>query len=208
MKSIIIGLCTLALLCTTSCKNDAKTTPSLEIETTVKTKGYTIKPEATNVKWTAYKTTGKKPVSGNFTVLKFNEKSGKTPTEVLNGLQFSIPVSSVFSKNEVRDTKLKESFFAAMLNPDFLKGSISFTDGSNCKASITMNGETHDLALQYTIEGNNVSMHGVMNLEEWNALGAVEALNKVCFDLHKGEDGVSKTWNDVAIEITTRLIKQ
>ena len=209
MKTYTLSLFCILLVFSTSCKNETKIkADTTENETTVKAKGYTIKPDATTVKWTAYKTTEKKPVSGNFTVLKFKENSGNTPMEALNGLHFSIPVSSIFSKNEERDAKLKVSFFGAMLNTNFLKGSISITDSNNCKASIKMNGKTHDLALQYTIEDDNVSLHGVMNLENWDALGAIEALNKVCFDLHKGEDGISKTWNDVAIDITTKLIKQ
>ena len=44
-----------------------------------------------------------------------------------------------------------------------------------------------------------------MDLKNWNAIDALNALNKVCFDLHKGADGVSKTWEDVAIEIETYL---
>lgn len=39
----------------------------------------------------------------------------------------------------------------------------------------------------------------------WNALEALAALNKVCFELHKGPDGVSKTWEEVAIEVSTYL---
>ncbi|MFT4802596.1 MAG: hypothetical protein ACI93N_002376, partial [Flavobacteriaceae bacterium] len=65
-----------------------------------------------------------------------------------------------------------------------------------------------DLPLSYTTEGNNFTFKGVMNLDDWNASEAIEALNKVCFELHKGADGVSKTWNEVAIEINTTISKQ
>ena len=80
-----------------------------------------VKPEATSVKWTAYKTTEKKGVNGVFTVLNFENKEGTTAQEALNNLSFSIPVSSLFSKDETRDVKLKESFFGAMLDTEFLK---------------------------------------------------------------------------------------
>ena len=73
-------------------------------------------------------------------------------------------------------------------------------------AKITMNGVTAELPLEVTItDERRLSMKGTMDLKDWNALGALEALNKVCFDLHKGADGVSKTWEDVAIEVNTYL---
>jgi hypothetical protein len=42
-----------------------------------------------------------------------------------------------------------------------------------------------------------------MYLDNWNAQHAVDSLNIVCKDLHKAADGISKTWNDVAINITS-----
>jgi hypothetical protein len=71
-----------------------------------------------------------------------------------------------------------------------------------------MNGVTNDLPLDVEItDERRVSIKGTMLLKYWNALGALETLNKICFDLHKGEDGVSKTWDDVAIEVNTYLRK-
>ena len=94
-----------------------------------------------------------------------------------------------------------------MLNTEFLKGTIKFVD-NNYVASITMNDVTNDLPLTVSItDERRVSMTGTMNLKDWNALAALDALNKVCFDLHKGPDGVSKTWEDVAIEVNTFLRK-
>ena len=76
-------------------------------------------------------------------------------------------------------------------------------------ASITMNGETNDIPMDITIaDERRVTLVGTMNLKDWNALDALASLNKVCFDLHKGADGVSKTWEDVAIEVSTFLRKK
>ena len=38
-----------------------------------------------------------------------------------------------------------------------------------------------------------------------NALDALASLNKACYDLHTGSDGVSKTWEDVAIKASVQL---
>ena len=117
MKKISILFFALAISLT-SCKNEkkeAKPEAPEEVTTAVK---YVVKPEATSVKWTAYKTTEKKPVGGEFKILKFDEKAGATPEEALNDLEFSIPVSSVFTNDatNTRDAKIKESFFGAMLD--------------------------------------------------------------------------------------------
>lgn len=206
MKKISFLLIALTL-CFLACKNEKKETkPANE---TVITEKFVVKPEGTSVKWTAYKTTEKKPVGGVFKILRFENKQGSTPQDALNNLSFSIPISSLFTNDETntRDAKIKTSFFDAMLNTEFIKGTIKFIDNSYV-ASITMNGVTNNLPLTVSITNERrVSMTGTMNLKDWNALEALESLNKVCFDLHKGPDGVSKTWEDVAIEVNTFLRK-
>lgn len=192
-----------------SCKNEKKETKTTESEV-VETEQFVVKPEATSVKWTAYKTTDKVGVNGEFTTLKFDNKSGNTPQEAINNLNFSIPISSLFTNDatNTRDAKIKASFFGTMLNTDFIKGSIKYIDDGYI-ASITMNGVTSNLPLDIKItDERRVTLTGTMQLKDWNALDALAALNKVCFDLHKGADGVSKTWEDVAIEINTFLRKK
>ncbi|TNJ43530.1 YceI family protein [Tamlana fucoidanivorans] len=191
----------------TSCKNDKKEVKKEAEETTITAEKFVVKPEATSVTWTAYKTTDKKGVGGEFTVLKFDNKEGASVEEALNNLSFSIPVSSLFTKDEGRDAKIKEFFFGAMLNTDLITGIIKY-EGNTAVASLTMNGVTHDLPLNVSItDERRVSLTGTMNLKDWDALRALASLNKVCFDLHKGEDGISKTWEDVAIEVNTFLRK-
>ena len=195
--ALIIGL--------TSCKDEKKKETS--VEPLAEVKSFIVKPEATSVKWTAYKTTEKKGVGGEFTTLNFNEKSGATVQEALNNLSFSIPISSVFTNDatNTRDAKIKKFFFGAMLDTEFLKGKIKFINGAYV-ASITMNGVSNDLPLDFSVtDERRVSFKGIMNLNKWNALEALASLNKACFDLHKGADGVSKTWEDVSITIETFL---
>ncbi|RCW91470.1 YceI family protein [Winogradskyella arenosi] len=189
----------------TSCKEEKKEVKTESTETIDNAVKYVIKPNATSVKWTAYKTTEKVPVGGEFSTLNFDAKEGATPQEALNNLEFAIPIENLFTKDESRDLKIKTSFFGSMLNTEFIKGKIKYIDNAYV-ASITMNGVTADLPLEVSItDERRVSLKGVMQLKDWNALGALEALNKVCFDLHKGADGVSKTWEEVAIEVNTYL---
>lgn len=206
MKKISYLIIVLALSIVACKDNKKETTTEGNMEIAASEK-FVAKPEATSVKWTAYKTTDKLPVGGEFTVLKFDEKSGATAEDALNNLNFSIPVSSLFTKDPSRDAKLKESFFGAMLDTDLINGTIKVANG-NYVATLTMNGVTKDLPLTVEItDERRVKMTGTMNLADWDALGALESLNKVCFDLHTGPDGVSKTWEDVAIEVSTYLRK-
>ena len=46
-------------------------------------------------------------------------------------------------------------------------------------------------------------MKATMNVTNWNASDALSSLNKVCIDLHRGADGVSKTWSEVGLNITS-----
>ena len=197
-----------ALALTTSCKSDKKETPAAEAPVE-KTEQFVIKPEGTTVNWTAYKTTEKTPVSGVFTTLNFDAHSGSSVQEALNGVSFSIPVSTIFSKDSIRDGKLQKFFFNVMSDTEFLKGTLKTTSATEAVASITMNGETHDLPLTYTVaDDRRVSLSGVMQLKDWNALDALATLHKACEVLHTGADGVSKTWEEVAITIDTYLREQ
>ncbi len=201
----ILSLIAIFALVFTSCKNkdkkkDAETTATIE-------KTYTASADGTTIGFTAYKTTDKTPVGGKFTLVKLkNAKSAATAIEALDNLEFSIPVSSLFTKDTLRDGKLKKFFFGVMDQAEMISGTFKFDAEKKCTVSLKMNGVTTDLPLAYTVtDKKRVNFTGVMNLENWNALDAVASLSEVCFDLHKGADGVSKTWTEVAIEASTVL---
>lgn len=180
-----------------SCKKEEKVETPVE-ETVVET-GLKIIADSTKVNWTAYKTTDKVAVGGSFNEISLNDtKVGNTPQEVLEGARFSIPVSSVFTNNPDRDSKLKEFFFMVMKDPEFLAGEIHTKDGST-SLLLTINGITKEVAVETSFENNKFTVNGTLNLEDFGAQDAVASINKTCFDLHKGPDGVSKTWSEVAI---------
>ncbi len=70
---------------------------------------------------------------------------------------------------------------------------------------LTMNGITRELPIAYIVTNNKVTIVGNMELDNWQAKVALEALNVVCKDLHTGDDGISKTWSDVKIEVIAVL---
>ncbi len=201
-KIFIITLILGASLQFTSCKTEKK--KDLDARKEVKEFPFSLKTAKNTVHWIAYKTTDKLPVKGKFKKVDIIKNGdGNTAKEAINGAEFSIPVSSLFTADASRDFKLKKFFFGFMDNTKLLSGTLNISDDTNGVASITMNGVTADLPFTYTLEGKKFKFSATMNLDNWNTQKAVASLNIACKDLHKAKDGVSKTWSDVAINITS-----
>jgi hypothetical protein len=186
----------------TSCKPEKK--KEAETKKEVKVAAFSLKTAKNSIDWVAYKTTDKLPVKGKFKKVDITKNGeGETAKEAINNAEFSIPVSSIFTADVSRDFKLKKFFFGFMDNTKLLSGKLTLSDDTNGTASITMNGVTADLPFTYTLIGKEFKLTAIMNLDNWNAQKAVESLNVACKVLHTGKDGVSKTWNEVAINITS-----
>lgn len=181
----------------TSCKKEVKKADPIQ---------YTIEPKTTTINWTAYKTTDKIPVKGVFNTVNIAKTTTTTnPFEAVNQIEFSIPVNSINSKNEGRDAKLINAFFGSMTDTQNIKGKIDLGDNGKGNVAITMNGITANLPITYTISGQLIEMDATMNLDNWKTKLAIDALNKVCNEKHKGKDGISKTWSEVNIHIVSYL---
>ena len=186
----------------TACKTEKKKETTVKKE--IKTFPFSLKTAKNSINWVAYKTTDKLPVKGKFKKVNITKNGeGNTAKEAIDGAEFSIPVSSIFTADVSRDFKLKKFFFGFMDNTKLLSGKLTLTDDTKGTASITMNGVTADLPFTYTLKGKEFKLTATMNLDNWNAQKAVESLNVACKVLHTGKDGITKTWNEVAINITT-----
>ena len=186
----------------TSCKTEKKQESLVKKE--IKSYPFSLKTAKNTVNWVAYKTTDKLPVKGKFKKVNITKNGeANTAKEAINGAEFSIPVSSIFTADVSRDFKLKKFFFGFMDNTSLLTGALNISDNTNGIASITMNGVTANLPFTYTLVGKEFKLTAIMNLDNWNTQKAVESLNAACKVLHAGKDGISKTWNEVAINIIT-----
>jgi polyisoprenoid-binding protein YceI len=197
MKTIIHSiLLTVFIVAVTSCKNDVKKKEKESSNT-----GYTIDTNRTAINWTAYKTTDKVAVAGKFTFFNItNNHSGNTISEALDGAEFSIPVTSVFSNNSSRDYKIKNVFFGVMKNTELISGKIQLNDATSGLVMLTMNDTTKELPFSYVLSDQHIEMSTVMKISDW-ALPALESIHKACELLHTGPDGISKTWDEAAIDI-------
>jgi len=204
MKKIILYSTVILMLMAISCK-DKKTEP-LQNKFDL---NYSIDLENTVLNWTAYKTTDKIPVKGVFEEVKIkNDRASASVIGILDGLEFEIPVSSIYSKDSIRDWKLKEYFFGVMKNTLKLTGKFHAEENGKGKISLTMNGLTNDLPFTYEVKGDEIEVNATMDLDTWQAQYAIESLNVVCYDKHKAADGISKTWSEVTINAQIKAISK
>jgi polyisoprenoid-binding protein YceI len=201
MKKIyVLPLLLLTMTLLNSCKENVKK------EAKPAEKTYTVLADSTTINWTAYKTTAKVPVKGQFLKVSIeNAKKDTTALGALNGLKFKIPISSLVTKDTIRDAKLKKYFFGSMKNSSTITGTVHINKENGSTVDISMNGITRELPIAYIVTDNKVTIVGNMELDNWQAKAALEALNVVCKGLHTGDDGISKTWSDVKIEVIALL---
>ncbi|MDN3690112.1 hypothetical protein [Cyclobacterium jeungdonense] len=152
------------------------------------------------------------PVGGKFNEITIsNFGSGDTTLEAMDGTEFSIPVSSLFSNDPTgtRDPKILEFFFGALENTELISGVFKVGADNQCSIDVTLSGQTETIPLTYsTVNDTKFIFDGVMELANWDALGAVASINKACEALHTGTDGISKTRSEVAIHTEVLLAKK
>ncbi|WP_010521227.1 YceI family protein [Aquimarina agarivorans] len=198
MKKLLV-LAIAASLFTVSCKEKVEAKETVEKEE-VAQKGYKVSAEGSIVEWTGYKFTEKKGVKGKFKKINvIDAPVAATPVEAFNGVDFSIPVSSIFSNNAIRDGKLMKLFFGYMDNTDLLTGNFK-TKGDQIFLNLKMNDVTKEIPLKHTISDRHVKLEGSLNILDFGAEKAFNSIHKACEVLHTGPDQVSKTWEDVKVE--------
>lgn len=217
MKKIIFALSAAVVL--VSCGGN-ETTPAVETpkqDSTSQACIYSYDSSSTEIVFGAFKFTEKKEVKGSF--LKFtvdNTKESDQPYKVLEGAEFKIDIEGMSTKDIGRDKNIKTSFFYIMDSTAFLTGKLrsvemtgynsdSKKDTLPANVLLKMNGVEKEIKLQLEINDDYLKLTGTINLDDFKAQKALAALSEACKDLHKGPDGVSKTWNEVNIYVSTKL---
>jgi hypothetical protein len=197
-KLFFLSLTLFVLLSTISCKNEKQNST----EDKIAIKNFIVDTNKSVINWTAYKTTEKIPVKGVFkeVVIK-NPKSASNISELINDLEFEIPVSSIFSNDSIRDYKLVNFFFGVMKNTLILRGKMSGIENGKGIINLSMNGMSEDMPFTYEVIEDNIVINALMNIDNWKAQEAINALNEACNDMHKAADSISKTWSEVALNI-------
>ena len=178
---------------------------------------YSIDPHTVHVNWTAFKTTQKVRVAGSFTEVTVTGDltSSKSLASLLNQLDAEINLTSVDklnTGNAARDKTLFEKFFSLIKVKPVMKGKLRKTKGTDEKGDVnlvlSMNHKTLSVPMSYTRDDKGaLTIKGAIDVNDFGLSGALANLSKACFDLHKGPDGVSKTWPEVEIQLQANVAK-
>lgn len=217
MKKIFLPIALFAAFTITSCgggNHSAESTKEITAEEKEEICFFSYDEAAgAQVKWTAFKTSEKIGVGGQFDRVNVSsgDKSTKI-TDILQNIKFNIPTASTNTANVDRDKKIVTYFFGEMKTTDLILGQVKSCEGDNksgtCTFYLTLNNVEKETTLNYTVEDNTIKLTGEIDMVDFGAEAAVASLNKVCEALHTGADGVSKTWSTVELAIETTLKKE
>ena len=175
---------------------------------------YSTDPNNISVQWTGFKTTDKVAVHGKFNSVKNLrrlEKSYTSLPQLLKAAAIEVDMLSVDTSAPPRDETLKEHFFKQLKGKFLAVGTltqIKANKGNTGTASMNLkfNDQTKRVPVNFTYTNDGTfNLTGKMDLANFTAHEALQSLNKACLDLHKGPDGVSKTWSEVEFSVTTKI---
>jgi hypothetical protein len=155
-----------------------------------------------NVSWTAFKTPMKKGVGGTFTSVAYKgPDKGTSLTEALKGATVTIKTATVDSGNAGRDAKLVSFFFNRMQGQTLSAKIVDLDETMKIVlVHVVMNGKGVNVPMAYTYNEGIFSAKGVLDLGDFDALGALHSINKACYEMHEG-----KTWQDVDIGFSMKI---
>jgi polyisoprenoid-binding protein YceI len=168
---------------------------------------YTYNAAATTLEWTAFKFTEKKGVTGTFNEIIIDVPEGSDdPFALLSTLKFKLPTASVETQNEERNGKIASIFFKTLAT-DTIRGKVTSLNAKDGSAiiEIQMNGMTKAVKGTFTLKNADFAFSASIDILEWKGGPAIDALNRVCKELHTGSDGKSKLWSTVDLSFTTQL---
>lgn len=163
------------------------------------------------VKWTAFKHASKAQVGGKFnsdSIETSGFNGGTNLIDAIVGTSFKIPTSTTSTGDKTRDYKIVTSFFNTMANTKYITGTISNMDKNGTgNVLLKMNELEIEKNFNWELDKNNFEFYlkTSINVFDWGAQAALDALNEVCLEQHTGPDGVNKLWPDVDIIVIAAL---
>ena len=177
-----------------------------------------MKSENIEINWKAYKTNDKTPVSGSFSEFSSDRKNQEFNSidDLVNGLNFSISSLSSSSGDPIRDLNLKDYFFKYLTDNFEIEGTLGKPINDSIDVSFNILGQNETVRFAYstyltTSKYSNkiIQIRGKIDLvNQFNSIIAFNSIHEKCIDLHKGADGISKTWQEVDVHIKVLVINE
>ena len=171
----------------------------------------------TKVIWNGYKTNDKLKVVGYFNEFNSDRENQNFSSieSLVNGLKFSIKSSSSVSGDPIRDQNLQDHFFSYLTRDFLIEGTLGLPINDSIDVDFIVFGQIKTLRFgcKYNVIPDSpnsdylIKISGSIDLEsQFGGLQAFNAISKKCYDLHKGSDGVSKTWKQVDVLIKALVL--
>lgn len=173
--------------------------------------------ENTEVNWIGYKTNEKTPVSGSFSEFSSDREnqSFNSIDDLVDGLNFSISSLSSSSSDDIRDLNLKNYFFKYLTDNFKINGTLGRPINDSIDVYFDVLEKNNPIRFAYstyltTSKYSNkiIQVKGKLDLVNQFNGEAFNSIHKQCFDLHKGSDGISKTWEEVDVDIKVLVINE
>ena len=158
---------------------------------------YTLKKNATSMRFTGYKFDTQTPVSGTFDDVDFSfAKTSGSLEDILSGAKVTINTSSVNSANAARDLNFNSAFFNHFSQT--ITASIVKIDTTNSRIDIdiTMNDTTVPSSFSYSVVGTKLTANGLIDVLQFGLLNAIKSLTAVA-----PHGGITSTIVDLVVEV-------
>jgi hypothetical protein len=173
--------------------------------------------ENTKVIWNGYKTNDKIKVVGYFNEFSCDREDQEFSSieDLVTGLKFSVKSSSSSSGDPMRDKNLKDHFFKYLTDNFVINGTLGSPINDSIDVTFDVFGKTKQIRFAFIYNiipscpyfDQVIEIKGSINLEsQFDALKAYNAISNKCYDLHKGADGISKTWKQVDVHVKALVI--
>jgi hypothetical protein len=178
---------------------------------------YQMDPSTLKVNWTAFKTTEKVAVQGTVHEVKVvAPKKAKSLSSFLKGVAGSGAFDAAEksnSGNPGRDQTVFQKFFSLFAKKGQFKGGFATVKGDDTAGkmnlSMSVNSKKGVVPMEYKLGADGVfEATGSFDMLDFGMKNAHASIHQACEELHKGKDGVSKTWTEIGLKITAVIKKE
>lgn len=170
---------------------------------------YSIKPGSEKIEFTGYKFTSKVGVKGSFKNFVINApKKSDSIEKIIENSSFWIDQMSLDAGNAARNSNISKGLLKNLPTDSFRGYVKSMRSEGKAKLLdfvLVVGQKQHNVELIYNISENNFLAEGKIDLLDLGYKEGFQALQKLCKAYHKGKDGKSITWSEVALRVSANF---
>ena len=103
---------------------------------------------------------------------------------------------------------MRDYFFNYLTDNFQINGNVSEYNNDFLLANIDVLGFDRQVKFTHSIVNNVLKLRALISLYEMGAYKAYNSISAKCYDLHKGADGISKTWDEVNVILDVPFTKE